>query len=48
LPNYVRNLTGSAVAVMEQVKNATGVDLAQIAERSGGGQSRADVPGELD
>jgi flotillin len=48
LPNYVRNLTGSAVAMMEQMKNATGVDLARIAERSGEGQSRADVPGELD
>jgi flotillin len=48
LPNYVRNLTGSAVAMMEQMKNATGVDLARMAERGGEGQSRANVPSELD
>ena len=32
LPNYVNNLTSSAVVMMEQVKNATGVDLAKIAD----------------
>jgi len=35
LPNYVRNLTNSAVTMLEQIKNATGVDLADIAKRAG-------------
>ncbi|UCC25869.1 MAG: hypothetical protein JSU98_01985 [Gemmatimonadales bacterium] len=47
LPNYVRNLTGSAVSMMEQMKNATGVDLARLG--SGGGAKEAgDLPKELD
>jgi len=32
LANYIRNLTKSAVVMLEQVKNATGVDLANLAE----------------
>jgi flotillin len=35
LPNYVRNLTNSAVSMLEQIKNATGIDLADIAKRAG-------------
>ncbi len=47
LPNYVRNLTGSAVSMMEQMKNATGVDLARLG--SGGTSKEAgDLPKELD
>lgn len=30
LPNYVRNLTKSAVVLMEQLKNATGMDLTKL------------------
>ena len=35
LPAYVRNLTSSAVVMMEQMKNATGVDLARLSDRPG-------------
>jgi flotillin len=34
LPNFLNNLTNSTVSVLEQVKNATGVDLADLARRS--------------
>ncbi len=34
LPNYVKNLTNSAVGMLEQLKNATGVDLEKLAERA--------------
>ena len=34
LPNYVKNLTNSAVVMLEQLKNATGVDLEKLAERA--------------
>jgi flotillin len=46
LPNYVRNVANSAVVLMEQVKNATGLDLAKLAEesRTGAGQ----LPKEID
>jgi flotillin len=47
LPNYVKSLTGSAVALMEQLENATGVDLARIARREDGKESGAKVPKEL-
>ena len=45
LPNYVKNLTNSAVTLLEQIENATGVDLAKIARK----QTKPDVdlPGEL-
>jgi hypothetical protein len=46
LPNYVRNLTGSAVAMMEQMKNATGVDLARLGTKSGSDKA-GEVPREL-
>ncbi len=35
LPTYVKNLTNSAVTLLEQVKNATGIDLAKLAESKG-------------
>ena len=30
MPTYVSGVTGSIVAIMEQVKNATGLDIADI------------------
>lgn len=45
LPNYVKNLTNSGLVMLEQVKNATGVDLAKLAERGGTGAGQ--VPKEL-
>jgi flotillin len=47
LPNYVRNLANSAVTLMEQVENATGVDLAKVARQGTDGQG-SPVPPELD
>jgi hypothetical protein len=44
MPAYVQNLTKSAVVMLEQLKNATGIDLAELAKK------RADteqVPKEL-
>jgi flotillin len=35
LPTYIKNLTNSAVTLLEQVKNATGIDLAKLAESKG-------------
>lgn len=46
LPNYVRNLTNSAVTLMEQVENATGVDLGKLA-KGGGSASQSPLPPEL-
>jgi flotillin len=37
LPAYVKNLTNSAVTMMEQVKNATGVDVTKLAGNGNGG-----------
>jgi flotillin len=34
LPTYVKNLTNSGVAIMEQLKNATGVDIANLVNNS--------------
>jgi hypothetical protein len=39
LPNYVRSLTKSAVVLMEQLKNATGMDLTKLAENQSGNLS---------
>jgi flotillin len=39
LPNYVRGLTKSAVVLMEQLKNATGMDLTKLAENQSGNLS---------
>ena len=47
LPTHVKNLTKSAVVMLEQMKNATGVDLAKLAGKTKGA-ANADVPKELD
>jgi flotillin len=46
LPAYVKNLTNSAIVMMEQMKNATGVDVAKLAK--GADKGNADIPKELD
>ncbi len=45
LPNYVRNLSKSAITMLEQVENATGIDVARLAK--GGGDNAADFPKEM-
>ena len=45
LPTYVKNLTRSAVTLLEQVKNATGIDLAKLAEAKDKGE--AGLPPQL-
>jgi flotillin len=45
LPAYVKNLTNSAVTMVEQMTNATGVDLARLAKGKGNG---TELPKELD
>ncbi|MEO1369744.1 MAG: hypothetical protein AAFX50_21390, partial [Acidobacteriota bacterium] len=45
LSNYVNNLTGSAVVMLEQLKNATGVDLAELA--TGKPAANGHIPKEL-
>ena len=34
LPNYVKNLSKSAITMLEQVENATGIDIAKLADGS--------------
>lgn len=46
IPSYVNNLTGSAIAMLEQLKNATGIDIEKLAQGSTR-DSSADVPKEL-
>ncbi len=45
MPNYVKNLTGSAVTLIEQLKNATGVDLTDLA-KGNSGQKNIELPPE--
>jgi flotillin len=40
LPNFVKNLTNSSVTMLEQIKNATGIDLADLAKRADGGDPK--------
>jgi flotillin len=47
LPAYVRNLTNSAVTMVEQMQNATGVDIARLAKGKGNGNG-TELPKELD
>ncbi len=47
LPTLVKNLTSSAVTMLEQVKNVTGIDLADIAHRNDKDRGTT-VPKELD
>ena len=44
IPAYVKSLTNGAVGMMEQMQNATGVDLAKLAD---GGAGVGDVPKDL-
>jgi flotillin len=44
LPNYVRNLSRSAISMLEQVENATGIDVARLAK--GERDDAAGIPGE--
>ena len=46
LPNLVKNLTNSSVSILEQLKNATGIDIADIAKR-GGGDNDPELPKDL-
>ena len=46
LPNFVRNLTNSSVSMLEQLRNATGIDLADLAKREGSGDDTG-LPKEL-
>ena len=46
LPNFVKNLTNSSVSMLEQIRNATGIDLAELAER-GKGSKDLQVPKDL-
>jgi flotillin len=45
LPAYMKNLTKGAISMMEQVQNATGVDIAKLAKDN---DDRAALPKELD
>ena len=47
LSSHVRGLTGSIVAVMEQLKNATGVDVAGILRAKENGKPEGSFPKEL-
>jgi flotillin len=44
MPNYVNNLTNSAVALIEQLKNATGLDITDLAR--GGSRKNIELPPE--
>lgn len=46
LPNHVKNLTSSAVVMLESMKNATGVDLEKLAQRSTS-KGGSNIPKEL-
>ena len=46
LPAYIKNLTNSAIVMMEQLKNATGVDVAKLA-KGGGKDAGGELPKEL-
>jgi flotillin len=46
IPSYVNNLTGSAIAMLEQLKNVTGIDIEKLAQGATRNTS-ADVPKEL-
>jgi flotillin len=47
LPSHVKNLTKSAIVMLEQVKNATGLDLTKLASDSSGG-TKTGIPKDLD
>lgn len=48
IPSYVKNLTGSTVTVLEQIKNATGLNLPELLqEAASSDRSKAILPKEL-
>jgi len=48
LPTHVRNLTGTAVTILEQLKNATGIDLPELLRNAGSKpKNGSDLPKEL-
>jgi len=47
LPTYMRNLAGSVTTVLEQLNNATGMDLPDILQSVATEKKSADVPREL-
>jgi len=49
LPTHVKNLTGSAVMILEQLKNATGLDLPGLLQNAGvkSKKNGAEIPKEL-
>ena len=49
LPNHVKNLTGSAITLIEQLKNATGLDLPALLQNAAGGKPKngSELPREL-
>ncbi|MEL7122092.1 MAG: SPFH domain-containing protein [Bacteroidota bacterium] len=46
VPNYVQNLTNSAVTLIEQLKNATGVDLTDLAKNNKNNSRTIELPPE--
>jgi flotillin len=47
LPTYVKNIANSAVVMLEQMKNATGIDLEKLA-KGGKDNAAGDLPKDLD
>jgi flotillin len=47
LPAYVKNLTNSAITMMEQLENATGVDVAKLARDASRAEGSTALPKEL-
>lgn len=48
IPKHIRNLTTTAVAIIEQLKNATGLDLPGILNGAGNNKASAvELPKEL-
>lgn len=47
LPTYVKNIANSAVVMLEQMKNATGIDMEKLA-KGGKGDAAAGLPKDLD
>ena len=45
MPNHVKNLTNSAVTLLEQLKNTTGIDFAKLA-KGDTGTSKIELPPE--
>ena len=44
VPNYIKNLTKSSITLIEQLKNATGIDMTKFTESSTG--SSVNLPPE--